>query len=44
MKHISPDDNFDCTYNPKDLFNVDFSKPILGFKNKYHSVEEGCLF
>lgn len=32
MKQILPTDNFDCTYNAKDLFKVDFDEPILGFK------------
>lgn len=33
MKQITPTDNFDCHYNAKDLFKVDFDTPIMGFKN-----------
>ncbi len=40
MKHISPDDNFDCHYDAQDLFNIDFPKPILGFKTPSYAVPQ----
>ncbi len=40
MKHITPDDNFDCTYNAKDVFDVDFKKPISGFRDRHNGVPD----
>lgn len=40
MKHVNPDDHFDCTYNAQELFNVEFSAPIPGFKEKTATVPE----
>lgn len=40
MRHITPDNHFDCTYNAKELFNIAFSVPIPGFKEKTATVPQ----
>lgn len=40
IKSVLPSDDFDCSYDAKELFNIDFPKPILGFKKPYHAVPE----
>ena len=40
MKQITPNDIFDCAYNAKDLFKIDFDEPIMGFREPSVAVPE----